>query len=129
MARSVIYRIAATGTGTAAGVSELTMPIKTRIYQIVIRQRAVGGAGVGAYTCEVNLNQSSNAFGESQYPVRFATLAAATMAVGNALGAHNNTVIPVNVPCEAGDRVCLGITQTGTAAASAGHFIDLYCAE
>jgi len=125
----VCYQITGANTGTVAGVNTITVAVPFRIYAVTFRFRATGGAGNGAYSFELAVNQSSTAYSETNNPLRNVIIAAATFQTLNAsvqtFGGPYGP-LPVDVPIRTGDVLSLNQVQTGTAAASLFVALNLY---
>lgn len=126
--RTVTYHLHSAQTGTLPGAASATIIRKGKIVGARLGSSLGGGAAGGYYSITLE-NQTGQANGDTNNPPREVVLAALNPAVGSGSVTSTQVFVPLEVPVEPGDILSLNIVQTGTAAGTARHQIDVFVME
>lgn len=130
MPRTVTYHLRANQLVTLAGAAQAQIVRSGRITGVQLNASGTGGAGSGFAAISADLNNPSQAFGDTNNPPRESFLAGILWAVPNAgTGQLTGPYIPLSVPVTSGDIVSLGQVISGTAPAAFRAGADIYVME
>lgn len=131
MAKTVCYQLyssAYSATSTSLAVADILRPGK--IIAIAFAGTALGGAGIGHGTLQVQVNTNGSATGGTNNPQREAVIGSVSFSTPNAGGTAFGQVVPnIAIPVNNGDRLNLSGVVSGTAPASGVVYASVYVHE
>lgn len=126
MARTVTYQLFSPQTASLAGAATIQVVQPGRIVGVTMGIHGTGGATVGTYIDQVNLNNANTLFNTANNPPRETILATTGLALG--VTSAGNTVtpnIPQNIPIRPGDIISLNVALVGTAGTGVSHWANV----
>lgn len=126
-----IYRLTSSSATTAVGQASTVVVAKGKIKQVVLNGAYNAGANIGRISFEAALNNTSNGNAETATGAPSEVLVARmNTGLTTNTASTNNMVVPVDIPVQPGNTLCINVMQaSGTAPSVALHGVDFYVQE